>query len=74
MTKSTATFYVVKHYTVEVEFEGKQPSKSVLRDMAWEESWADDLHPYATDIVLESIEKDEPDKPVKKAKKGIGSY
>ena len=64
-----ATFYVVKHYTVEVEFTGKRPGKVLLRDMAWEQSW--DQDPYMTDIILESVEKDEP---IKKVRRGIGSY
>lgn len=67
---ATATFYVVKHYTVEVEYTGKRPSKAVLEDMAWEQSWEED--PYQTDIILESILR--LDEPVKKVKKGVGSY
>jgi hypothetical protein len=69
-----ATVYVCEHYTIEVDLDEVKElygsTKNVfIEEAAWEA--IPDHSPYLTTFVVEEIEKDEP---VKKAKRGRGSY
>ena len=68
------TCYVTAHYTVELDSKEVKDlygslSKVNIKDAAFEAVPLND--PYDTTVIIESIEEEEP---VKKVKRGVGSY